>query len=79
MTARAWVLALLMVVLPGCDWVTPAECETACDCEPGFDCLNGECLSGTVAVYCCDACPPEAPPTQACVHPDGRRTSCGGR
>jgi hypothetical protein len=52
------------------------SCRTACDCDPGLSCHAGQCLSGTIAMFCCDACPPEAPAQQQCEHRDGRTSVC---
>jgi hypothetical protein len=73
---RLFLAAFCAFVLVGCKG-KKEECKTPCDCKPGYDCASGQCLSGTVAVFCCNACPPTAPPGQGCVHPDGRRDSCG--
>ncbi|HWB82119.1 MAG TPA: hypothetical protein VG755_44455 [Nannocystaceae bacterium] len=53
------------------------ECTTACDCSAGRTCHEGKCLSGTEALYCCEACPPQAPAAQACQRRDGTLASCG--
>ncbi len=35
------------------------ECRTACDCEPGLGCFQGQCIAGIAPVFCCesDVCP----------------------
>ncbi len=50
------------------------ECRTACDCEPGLGCFNGQCLAGFAPVYCCegDVCPTG----NQCQHRDGRMDRC---
>jgi len=52
------------------------ECRTACDCEPGLACIQGTCIAGFAAVYCCDGdmCPVGA----QCQHRDGRPDRCRG-
>ncbi len=39
--------------------VCQRECRTACDCDPGLGCVDGQCVSGIIPVYCCegDVCP----------------------
>jgi hypothetical protein len=52
-------------------------CKTACDCgTQGLACLQGACVSGTVAVFCCDTCPKDAPRGQVCQQRDGRIGKC---
>ncbi len=50
------------------------ECRTACDCEPGLGCFDGQCIAGIVPVYCCegDVCPAD----QQCQHENGRMDRC---
>ena len=78
--------ALFALLAIACGGTSPApaptptakpECTTACDCPPGRTCHEGACLSGTVALFCCDACPPQAPPAQTCQYRDGTFATCG--
>jgi hypothetical protein len=50
-------------------------CKTACDCEPGLGCFNGECIAGIVPVFCCDS--PQCTAGQRCQHRNGRMDYCG--
>ncbi len=54
--------------------VCQRECRTACDCEPGLGCFDGECIAGIAPVYCCegDVCPTD----QQCQHETGRTDRC---
>ncbi|MGH7788108.1 MAG: hypothetical protein ACRERC_14645 [Candidatus Binatia bacterium] len=51
------------------------QCRTACDCEPGVGCFDGQCIAGFAPVYCCDGA--ECPADQQCQHRDGRHDRCG--
>jgi hypothetical protein len=51
------------------------QCETACDCEPGLGCFDGQCIAGFAPVYCCDG--EQCPAGQQCQHRDGRHERCG--
>lgn len=31
-----------------------AECRTACDCDPGLGCFDGQCIAGFAPVLCCE-------------------------
>jgi len=77
----AYLVVFDLLMLAAVVWwlglIPTGACTTACDCRAGLACHEHECLSGTVAVYCCDACPPEAPAMQGCQHRDGRMTTCG--
>ena len=50
------------------------ECRTACDCEPGLGCFDGQCIAGFAPVFCCegDVCPAG----QQCQHETGRMDRC---
>ena len=52
------------------------ECRTACDCEPGQGCFDGQCTAGFAPVYCCDegACPPGG----QCQARSGEMSRCSG-
>jgi hypothetical protein len=61
------------------DLATPGPCQTACDCPSGEACVPGQtagpgqCLSGIMAVYCCDD-----PACQGyCQARDGSFNMCG--
>lgn len=51
------------------------RCRSACDCDAGLACVDGQCISAFVPVFCCEdeACPTGRP----CDHRDGRRDRCG--
>ena len=51
-----------------------SECKSACDCEPGLGCWNGQCIAGIAPVFCCDSgkCEPGA----QCQHPNGKPDIC---
>jgi hypothetical protein len=51
-----------------------AECRTACDCEPGLGCFEGQCLAGIVPVFCCEG--DQCPAGDQCQHRDGRMDRC---
>src|SRR5213075_2836449 len=42
------------------------RCRTACDCSPGLTCSNGQCITGTVPVFCCES--DRCPVGQQCEH-----------
>jgi hypothetical protein len=50
------------------------QCQTACDCEPGLGCFDGQCIAGFAPVYCCEA--DQCPGGQQCQHRDGRQDRC---
>ncbi len=50
------------------------ECKTACDCEPGLGCFEGQCIAGFAPVYCCDS--DVCPAGNQCQHRDGRMDRC---
>jgi hypothetical protein len=52
----------------------PGSCTTACDCQPGLACLNGNCASGPQQTYCCEAatCPSGA----GCQTMSGSYSTC---
>ena len=54
----------------------PSECRTACDCEPGLGCFDGQCIAGFAPVYCCDS--DVCPMGEQCQAMDGTRGRCGG-
>ncbi len=49
-------------------------CATACDCQPGNACTNGQCGSGASSTYCCDSttCPSGA----TCQATNGSFSTC---
>lgn len=51
------------------------QCHTACDCEPGVGCFDGQCIAGFAPVFCCEA--DRCPAGQQCQHRDGRQDRCG--
>lgn len=51
------------------------ECRTACDCDPGLGCFDGQCIAGFAPVYCCEQGP--CPGGQQCQHRDGSMDVCG--
>ena len=53
----------------------PDECRTACDCEPGLGCFDGQCIAGFAPVYCCDD--DVCPAGDQCQHRDGTMDVCG--
>jgi hypothetical protein len=54
-----------------------SACKSACDCGgTGMDCNQGRCMFGTVAVFCCGACPAHVPPDQVCWNRDGTTSTC---
>ena len=52
----------------------PAQCQSACDCEAGLACLNGQCLAGFMPVFCCEG--NICPLNQQCQHHDGTMDRC---
>ncbi len=64
------------VCIPG----KPLECRTACDCEPGLGCFNGQCIAGVASdpdfapVFCCDD--DRCPPGQLCQDRHGNFDRC---
>jgi hypothetical protein len=50
------------------------ECRTACDCEPGLGCFDGQCIAGFAPVFCCKG--RQCPAGEQCQHRDGRMDSC---
>jgi len=56
-----------------CDNAEP-QCSSACDCNSGQACLNGNCLDTNVPVYCCESndCRAGFP----CDHRNGERDQC---
>ena len=57
------------------DTVGPPPCASPCDCEQGFDCVDGACLLGVQATLCCSnaGCTADQP----CVGADGSPGLCG--
>lgn len=51
------------------------QCQTACDCEAGLGCFDGQCIGGFAPVYCCEG--DQCPAGQQCQHRDGRQDRCG--
>jgi hypothetical protein len=51
------------------------QCQTACDCEPGLGCFDGQCIAGFAPVFCCEG--EQCPAGQQCQHRDGRHDRCG--
>jgi len=51
------------------------QCQTACDCEPGLGCFDGQCIAGFAPVFCCEG--DQCPGDQQCQHRDGRQDRCG--
>jgi len=51
-----------------------AECRTACDCEPGLGCFQGDCVAGFAPVFCCDS--DVCPAGNSCQHRNGRMDRC---
>ncbi|TNE52155.1 MAG: hypothetical protein EP343_01790 [Deltaproteobacteria bacterium] len=49
-------------------------CKTACDCNQGEDCRNGNCVRVSPPVYCCSKSNCRA--GQACVKTDGTASTC---
>lgn len=52
----------------------PPVCKTACDCSQGFDCINNQCISGFVPVYCCSKA--GCPKGSTCINPDNTKGQC---
>jgi hypothetical protein len=50
------------------------ECRTACDCENGQACRDGNCVTTDVPAYCCES--DDCPAGQPCVHRSGREGQC---
>ncbi len=50
------------------------ECNTACDCDPGLGCFDGQCIAGVVAVFCCDS--DVCPAGQQCQRRNGEMDRC---
>ncbi len=57
--------------------VLPDDCETHCDCPPGFDCINARCAEGLEPIQCCshELCPSG----EACWFIDGSPGTCAER
>jgi hypothetical protein len=51
-----------------------APCKTACDCQPGLDCVGGACAVAVPAVYCCTD--PNCPFAEHCQYPNGTMSFC---
>lgn len=51
------------------------QCRTACDCDPGLGCFDGQCIAGFAPVYCCDG--RQCPVGEQCQHPDESMDRCG--
>lgn len=51
------------------------QCETACDCDAGLACIDGQCIAAFAPVYCCEG--DQCPSGQQCQHRDGRQDRCG--
>ena len=51
------------------------QCQTACDCEPGLGCFDGQCIAGFAPVFCCEG--DQCSAGQQCQHRDGRQDRCG--
>jgi len=51
-----------------------ASCRTACDCEPGLGCFDGQCIAGFAPVFCCEG--EQCPAGEQCQHRDGRMSRC---
>ena len=51
------------------------KCQTACDCDAGLGCFDGQCIAGVVPVYCCES--DQCPVDSQCQHRDGRPDRCG--
>jgi hypothetical protein len=70
--------------LAGVDAQNPANdlggvgtaCTTACDCMPGLGCVQNMCISGILAVYCCEGT--TCPANSLCQHTSGTYGQCGG-
>jgi len=56
------------------DTCQEAECRTACDCESGLACFEGQCLAGIVPVFCCEG--DQCPAGDQCQHRDGQMDRC---
>lgn len=50
------------------------ECRTACDCDPGLGCFEGQCIAGVAPVFCCEG--DQCPAGDQCQHRDGRMDRC---
>jgi len=50
------------------------KCRTACDCEPGLGCFDGQCIAGFAPVYCCDSA--TCPSGEQCQHRSGEMDRC---
>lgn len=54
---------------------TSTACKVDCDCNQGFACINGQCLSPFIPVYCCDKA--GCPVGQPCTDKTGKTGVCG--
>lgn len=54
--------------------VCQRECRTACDCDPGLGCFEGQCIAGVAPVFCCEG--EQCPAGDQCQHRDGRMDRC---
>jgi hypothetical protein len=50
------------------------QCTTACDCNQGEGCIDGQCVAGQGLRYCCDA--PGCPMGFDCQHASGNPGVC---
>lgn len=54
-----------------------SSCNSACDCEAGLGCINGQCTKTASPVYCCER-PKECPSGAKCEDKSGQSSTCGG-
>lgn len=59
----------------GPDVEVPTSCNTHCDCPAGWDCINGRCRLGELAILCCGA--GGCPVGETCWTAEGVRGVCG--
>ena len=51
------------------------RCVSPCDCTPGLDCIDGQCIQGEEAIYCCGQSP--CPQDALCTTTQNEVSRCG--